>query len=528
MKKHILLLLAVASMASTAWGQVVIYGDSNYMFHHLDTNPPLLLYNSTFCNKVYDVLSFPPVGEAGWPYGQEGSIFPTDTTETIYGIAFTADTVTLSMYAPARRDKAVCQMLYLYVVPAGSSDYTLLDSVVFDCTMPYHRKFVYRGVDPACATPLMIDTVTVYELLFSHGHTITAGDSVLVTRMPLTPPKDHPHLRAENGYCFAEGSIQNFPHDAYYRIIRNGELTCYGGGYLGPLYPIRHRACPKLSEVRVDTVDGTTVCLSWHLEGNAQHYRVEYGPEGFQYGGGAYSEGIILDSIGDTTICLSGLSDETVYTFFVSTYCDKVLQYSMPDSVRALTGHNPECAQPGRFRMVGRTTNSMIFQWDTVVEQQEFEMLVKRSDNNSEQRIRPDSNPYKLTDLAAGVVYSVWLRARCHHECVVHDTVLWGPWSGPLQFRFTPQGVEEVGGGLKATLVPNPARGIFTVELAEEAGTPGIGSTVTVTDMAGRVLLTAPLLSARQLVDASALPAGTYFVTLATPQGSSTQKLILE
>ena len=37
-----------------------------------------------------------------------------------------------------------------------------------------------------------------------------------------------------------------------------------------------------------------------------------------------------------------------------------------------------------------------------------------------------------------------------------------------------------------------------------------------------------PFYSARQLVDASALPAGTYFVTLATHQGSSTQKLILE
>ena len=518
MKKRILLILVVASMASTAWGQVITYGDSNYMFHRLDTFPPFLS-NGASCYVAYGSSN---VYEGSYTMGR---MYVSDTEEHICGIAITCDTI-LHTRKGTVRDESLSLMLYLYQVPQGTSDFTLLDSIVLSVTMPYYRKFVYQGIDTLCPVPLTVDTVPVYERLFTHEYVIPAGDSVLVAYRGMSPPPGM--VEDWTSLAVYTQSIWDLPPEAHRRYIRDGKLICDYGGSLGPIYPIRHRACPALSGVRVDTVDGTTVCLSWPSEGEGQHYRVEYGPEGFRYGAGAYGTGIVVDNISDTSVCLSGLASETVYTFFVSSYCGEMQQYGMPDSVRVLTNHNAACAQPMGFRMMGRTENSMKLQWDTVAEQQEFEMLVKRSDDGSEQRIRPDSNPYELTDLAAGVVYSVWLRARCHHECVVHDTVLWSPWSGPLQFRLTPQGVEEVVGGLKATLVPNPARGIFTVELAEEAGTPGIGSTVTVTDMAGRVLLTAPLLSARQLVDASALPAGTYFVTLATPQGSSTQKLILE
>ena len=517
MKKHILLILAVASMASTAWGQVVIYGDSNYIYHHLVTFPPLLSSGAS-CDVAYSPTTRYQHSVAS------GRMYVADTDEYIYGIALTCDTILYTRKGTVR-DESLSLMLYLYQVPQGTSDLTLLDSIVLSVTMPY-RKFIYQGIDSLCPVPLTVDTVAVYERLFSHEHVIPAGDSVLVVARGMTPP---PGMTEDRTSLFVyDQSIWDAPPESSWRYVINGNLFSDHGGAPGLIFPIRHRACPKLSGVRVDTVEGTTVCLSWHPEDNAQHYRIEYGPEGFQYGAGAYGVGIVVDSISDTSICLSGLLDETVYSFYVSAFCGSMMQYSMPDSVRALTSHNAACAQPSGFRMVGRTTNSMKFQWDTVAEQQEFEMLVKRSDDESEQRIRPDSNPYELTDLAAGVVYSVWLRARCHHECVVHDTVLWGPWSGPLQFMFTPQGVDEVGGSLKATLVPNPARGTFTVVLAEEAGAPGSGSTVTVTDMAGRVLLIAPLLSARQLVDVSTLPAGSYFVTLATPQGSSTQKLILE
>ncbi|MBR3413872.1 MAG: C10 family peptidase [Bacteroidales bacterium] len=74
---------------------------------------------------------------------------------------------------------------------------------------------------------------------------------------------------------------------------------------------------------------------------------------------------------------------------------------------------------------------------------------------------------------------------------------------------------------------PNPARGKVAVTLA--AGAPQ-GTVLKVLDMAGHEVLSQPVASGAENVtlDLSALSAGSYFVTLATPQGSSTQKLILE
>ena len=54
------------------------------------------------------------------------------------------------------------------------------------------------------------------------------------------------------------------------------------------------------------------------------------------------------------------------------------------------------------------------------------------------------------------------------------------------------------------------------------------GSTVTVTDVAGRTLLREALVSDSQQLGISDLPAGTYFVTLATKEGTSTRKLVVE
>ncbi len=524
MKKHVFLLTVMLMLGAFARGQYINFSDSLYMFHRLNTFPPSI--STTGCYITYSTHSVYPYDEGSLGVDQHGSIFPADSVERICGIAIVADTVNTSMYYSARRDKAVSVMLYLYLVPQGTSDFTLLDSVVFDVTMPYWRKMVYCGIDSLCPSPLISDTMTVYERLFSHEHVIPAGDSVLVTYMGLPSPKDHPHYRGESIFLYDE-QIWGTPPEAYSRYIHEDTLYCYHGGSLGPIFPIRHRECPRVEGVRVDTVDGTTVCISWHPEGDADYYLVEYGPEGFQYGGGAYSEGVVADSVYDTAFCVSGLGQDTVYAFFVSACCHKTMQYGMPDSVRVLTNDNAECAVPSRFRLRNTTATSAVVEWDTVGEQRRFEMLVKMAGDTAERRFEPDSNPYELRGLVPGAVYSVWLRAQCHHQCAVHDTVVWGPWKGPVQFRIGREGIDNVReGGLRFAVVPNPAHGTVTVE-TEGVAARG-GGAVTVTDAVGKTVLRAAVVSDRQQLDIADLPAGTYFVTLTTKDGTSTRKLVVE
>ena len=116
-----------------------------------------------------------------------------------------------------------------------------------------------------------------------------------------------------------------------------------------------------------------------------------------------------------------------------------------------------------------------------------------------------------------------------------------GSTANPLEFEVTastvltayfveanPSGIVAAeASGTAFVLTPNPARGMVAVALA--TGAPQ-ATVLKVLDMAGHEVLSQPVASGAENVtlDLSALPAGTYFVTLATPQGSSTQKLILE
>ena len=521
MKRQIFLLTALLLVGAVARGQYVNYGDSNYMFNRLTTFPPHLSSGAS-CYHAYNPTREIRATRDGY---QRGSMFTSDSMQRIYGVALLSDTVIRS-YLGSRRDQSVCGMLYLYHVPQGMSDFILLDSVVFDVTMPYRRKMILCGTDTLCPNPLTIDTIPVYERLFSHEYVIPAGDSVLVTYTGLPSPKDHPHLHRSDGIDTYNQQIWNPSPELRYRTVTEGVLNCLGWGMPGPVFPIRHRACPKTEGVREDTVDGTTVCITWHPEDGADYYMVEYGPEGFQYGMGAYSEGSVVDSVMDTVFCVGGLRQNTVYTFYVSAYCPKSMQYGMPDSVRVLTNDAVECAGARGFRLRYTTDTSAVLSWDTVGEQQRFEMLVKRADDTLERRFEPESNPYELRGLEPGRVYSVWLRAQCRHQCAVHDSVIWGSWKGPLQFRMAGEGIEGPrDGGLRFAVVPNPARREVSLE---SEGVSATGGTVTVTDAAGKTVLRAALVSDRQQLDVSVLPSGTYFVTLTTAKGTGTQKLIVE
>ena len=77
------------------------------------------------------------------------------------------------------------------------------------------------------------------------------------------------------------------------------------------------------------------------------------------------------------------------------------------------------------------------------------------------------------------------------------------------------------------SLTPNPAHATVTVALASPCGTD---CSLSLRDASGHEVLTMTLAagSSSATLPLRHLPAGSYFVTLSTPQGSSTQKLILQ
>lgn len=91
-----------------------------------------------------------------------------------------------------------------------------------------------------------------------------------------------------------------------------------------------------------------------------------------------------------------------------------------------------------------------------------------------------------------------------------------------------PEGIATVDtAGSEFRLLPNPASGSVHCVLDWETFAGGV---LTMTDASGREVLRRelPPQTNRQTISLTAFPKGVYFVTLTTPQGSSTQKLVVE
>ena len=195
------------------------------------------------------------------------------------------------------------------------------------------------------------------------------------------------------------------------------------------------------------------------------------------------------------------------------------------------------CAGVDSVRVQGSGTGWVNVAWAPGSEDQDLFQIaygVRGEDPSQYASVINQESPRVIFDDAidTGVYYSVRVRGRCHHRCAVHDTLMWGPWSEPVHFYV---GNREPGTGIATpaetpafTLSPNPTTGEVTVVFPPL----GEGGILTVADATGREVRRQTLLptteDTRLRLDLKGLPAGAYFVTLITPQGSHTEKLVVE
>ena len=206
---------------------------------------------------------------------------------------------------------------------------------------------------------------------------------------------------------------------------------------------------------------------------------------------------------------------------------------------------------PG-FHQAGMCVGYPTFAWDTdwYREEELFEVqFAPYRSNNWVTVSTTDSSIEVYSVFDPDIYYQARIRARRHHRCPIHDTVMWGPWCDPILFYTGPTapdttiGIAPVEGcpdGL-FTLSPNPATGTVTVTMGSLthssalAGTsPNLGEELVLTlrDAAGHEVLRKEFSIVNcQLsipLDLSHLAAGTYFVTLSTPAATGTQRLVVK
>ena len=78
------------------------------------------------------------------------------------------------------------------------------------------------------------------------------------------------------------------------------------------------------------------------------------------------------------------------------------------------------------------------------------------------------------------------------------------------------------------TLTPNPAHNSVTVTINSQLSILNSQFSIALTDAAGRELLTLKVQQPKTTIPLGQYPAGTYFVTLRTPDATSTQRLVIE
>ena len=201
------------------------------------------------------------------------------------------------------------------------------------------------------------------------------------------------------------------------------------------------------------------------------------------------------------------------------------------------------CPEVEGFGFAGMSAGSPTFVWDTAGEHELYQIAYGPYDAPLDSLLTRNASSYfiELFDntLTPDVYYQARLRARCHHQCPIHDTVMWTAWSDPVYFytgdhmpdtthHTQPEGIAAPEEALPFAIVPNPSRAGTrqVVEIGQQV--PLQGLTLTLHDAAGHEVLRMEVKEHRFALPVQGLPAGVYMVTLASPQGKAPRRVVVE
>ncbi len=187
------------------------------------------------------------------------------------------------------------------------------------------------------------------------------------------------------------------------------------------------------------------------------------------------------------------------------------------------------------FRLYNYYQHQPIFQWRTEPGQS-YQLGYAPFDTDSAafRIVGPCEPLFRLLDedLDSNVMYVARIRTSCRHQCAVHDTVTWGPWSEPVFFhtgQHVPdtnrQGLCQIPAPQRFALTPNPAYDRVELTVPDLAGGSYL---VSLLSQDGRNLSTFRTSEPTITLAVDHLPAGLYLVTVKTASWSSTQRLVVE
>lgn len=204
------------------------------------------------------------------------------------------------------------------------------------------------------------------------------------------------------------------------------------------------------------------------------------------------------------------------------------------------------CPEVEGFGYAGMQAGAPAFVWDTAGEHEMYQVAYGpyNAPTESLRRVETNQGFLELFDntLSTDVYYQALVRARCHHNCLVHDTVMWTAWSDPVYFytgnhmpdtTHQPEGIHapdahQSESGIQFSIIPNPARNGDMQVVEIERGVPLSGMTLTLHDAAGHEVWSMEVKEHRFALPSQGLAAGVYMATLSSSQGAVTRRVVIE
>ena len=319
------------------------------------------------------------------------------------------------------------------------------------------------------------------------------------------------------------------------RLCQDGEYQCLDTGVCGPLIPAAYLTYYSVEGTpgNWDTVN--VVVPSYEYYFNETHLV----NDSFYVAVRSYKDYLTMLEEGDedrTNVMVVGelwpfyidLPEGMFYPWYFIDTSGSLYQedYGFGGIYPILQPDRPYCNAVGGLRLEERGEDWARFVWDDAGDSVEYQLVFGHDHTHP---VNLYDTTYTISGLDSGRYYDVRLRRVCHHDCPYHtDTVVYSAYSAALRFWVgstdpANMGVEaaDADGGLE--VYPNPSSGVVTVVV----GRP-VGGTLEVHDAVGRTVLRSERLEREMRLDLSQLPRGVYTVTLDSPGGIATRRLVLQ
>jgi hypothetical protein len=367
--------------------------------------------------------------------------------------------------------------------------------VVSGSSNPNFREIEVFAGNPCpgmAASTLNVTSITSMSANISWGSVSgSAGYDYLVDTNPNAPFPNSP--TTVSGTSASVTGLN--PATTYYLHVRNRCNATDFSGWVDKMF-VTYPPCSPPNNFHTTNLQPTSTNINWDPWplGIKYDYVVDQTPTA-----PTVSTGTLTTT--NTTEFVPGLIENTKYYVHIRTHCstNEVSNWGLDSFVTPIP-----CRAPA-ITIENISTDEAIAYWASVPTSLYYEYAVTTSSTPPTLGTKYNYTSLHTSALQDGKEYFVHVRCECESVGIKS----WSPW-GTASFKTFAVGINNTNAnGFKIKAYPNPVHDLITVDVNQQDG----DGSITLTDLAGKTVLSAIAHKGANFVNVSGLAAGTYLLT---------------